>query len=56
MGIMVYNAAEFMSTPWETIIKLYRKQLKEKSFNTLQEYQDDFIQFLKVNHFYTQMR
>ena len=53
VGIMVYNAADFMSTPWETIIKLYRKQLKEDSFNTLQEYQDDFIKFLKTKHCFT---
>lgn len=26
VGILVYNNADFMSFPWETIIKLYRAQ------------------------------
>lgn len=25
VGIMVYSSAAFMTTPWETIIKIYRK-------------------------------
>lgn len=32
VGIMIYNSASFMATPWETIIKVYRKQLDKKSF------------------------
>jgi hypothetical protein len=50
---MIYNAASFMGTPWETIIKVYRKQLKNKSFNTLNEYQVDFLAFLKSKKYYT---
>lgn len=53
VGIMIYNAATFMSTPWETVIKVYRKQLKEQCFNTLKEYQVDFIEFLRSKSFYT---
>lgn len=53
VGIMIYNAATFMSTPWETLIKVYRKQLKDKSFPTLKEYQEDFIEFLRTKNFYT---
>ncbi len=53
VGIMIYNAASFMATPWETIIKVYRKQLKDKCFNTLNEYQEDFIAFLKAKNYYT---
>ncbi|MEC5165636.1 hypothetical protein RCH18_001367 [Flavobacterium sp. PL11] len=53
VGIMIYNAASFMGTPWETIIKVYRKQLKDKSFNTLNEYQVDFLAFLKSKKYYT---
>lgn len=25
VGIMIYNSASFLSTPWEIIIKVYRK-------------------------------
>lgn len=53
VSVMIYSAASFMGTPWETIIKVYRKQLKEQSFNTLKEYTVDFIQFLKNKNYYT---
>ncbi len=53
VGVMIYNSASFMATPWETIIKVYRKQLGEKSFPTLKEYESDFIEFIRSKHFYT---
>ncbi len=53
VGIMIYNAASFMGTPWETIIKIYRKKLGNKSFPTLREYQQDFIEFVRSKNFYT---
>lgn len=53
VGVMIYNSASFMSTPWETIIKIYRKQLGDKSFLTLSEYKDDFIEYLKLKNFFS---
>src|SRR6267154_155594 len=53
VGIMLYNSASFMSTPWETIIKSYRNQLNKKSFPTVQGYQEDFIQYLHTKDFFT---
>lgn len=53
VGIMIYNSASFMTTPWETIIKVYRKQLGSNSFPTLKEYEQDFISFIRAKHFYT---
>jgi hypothetical protein len=50
---MIYNAASFMDTPWETIIKVYRKQLKDRSFPTVKAYVDDFIRFLAVKNYFT---
>ena len=32
VGIMIYNSASFMGTPWETIIKIYRKNLALNRF------------------------
>ena len=52
VGVMLYNSATFMSIPWEILIKEYRKSIGTKSFNTLKEYQDDFIGFLKKNIHY----
>jgi len=49
VGIMVYQNAELMSVPWETIIKHYRNQLADTTFNTLEEYGTNFIAHLSNN-------
>lgn len=49
VGIMVYSNANFMGYPVETIIKEYRKILGEKSFITLEEYWNDFVDYLENN-------
>lgn len=46
VGIMIYGSAIFMGVPWETIIKIYRKKLGDKSFQTLEGYSRNFISFL----------
>lgn len=46
IGIMVFGNADFMSIPWETIIKIYRNKLGRKKFTMLKEHADDFIAFL----------
>lgn len=53
VGIMIYNSASFMGTPWETIIKIYRKKLGDESFPTIKQYQENFIEFLRSKEFYT---
>jgi hypothetical protein len=53
VGIMIYNSASFMNTPWEIIIKVYRKHLGSNSFQTLKEYEHDFIEYLRLKNFYT---
>jgi hypothetical protein len=52
VGIMIYSSATFMQTPWETIIKMYRSNLKDKSFDTLKEYVDDFALYLHGQEFF----
>ncbi|TDX02178.1 hypothetical protein [Dinghuibacter silviterrae] len=47
IGIAIYNNADFIGIPLETIIKLYRKTIKEKSFNTVNEYKNDFLDFVR---------
>ena len=49
VGIMVYNNASLLGVPWETIIKLFRKQLGQDSFQSLEEYGQELIVFL-MNH------
>ena len=50
---MLYNSANFMQTPWEILIKVYREQLGNKTFPTLKDYQVDFLKFLKNKHYFT---
>lgn len=47
VGIMVYGNAQTMSVPWETLIKAYRRELKDKKFRTISEYGESFINYLK---------
>jgi hypothetical protein len=53
VGVMIYNSASFMATPWETIIKIYRKNLGQKYFDTVKDYQEDFLRFLKSKSYYS---
>lgn len=53
VGLMIYNNGEFMGTPWEVIIKQYRQeQLKDKSFQRLEDYKNDFITYLHSKSFF----
>ncbi len=52
VGIMLYNSASFMATPWETIIKIYRNKLGETSFPTLKEYHNNFLEFLASKNYF----
>ena len=46
VGAMVYGDAEYMGVPWETIVKVYRHKLGDRSFPTLQDAHADFLSFL----------
>jgi hypothetical protein len=52
VGIAVFNGANFMGIPWESLIKIYRENLKDKSKDTVEDYRIDFIDFLKNNLHY----
>lgn len=47
VGVMIYGNADVNSIPWETLIKVYRKNLNDRCFPTLSEYAQDFISFLE---------
>ena len=53
VGIMIYSSSSFMETPWEIIIKLYRKELLDKQFDKVEHYKDDFLRFLKAHDCFT---
>lgn len=46
IGVMIYNNAEFMGIPWETLIKMYRQRLGNRALKSCEEYVDDFLGFL----------
>lgn len=48
VGVMIYGDAEFMDVPWETLIKQYRKQLENRSFNYVRDYAFDFLKWLEA--------
>ncbi|OPC51623.1 hypothetical protein BAY06_04675 [Elizabethkingia anophelis] len=47
VGIAIYSSANFLGIPLETLIKMYRKELVDKSFDSILEYKTDFIRFAK---------
>jgi hypothetical protein len=49
IGVMIYASAEVMGYPWETIIKMYRKSIKEKSFPTLHDQVEHFLEHLRAS-------
>ena len=46
IGVMIYGSANFMDVPWETIIKVYRNYLQQKTFKTVDGYAEDLLSFL----------
>ena len=46
VGVMIYGYASLMGVPWETIIKVYRNNLGQKTFKTVGEYAQDFLTFI----------
>ena len=46
---MVYGNADIMGVPWESIVKAYRKDLRDKSFKLLEDYGTDFLAYLDKN-------
>ena len=52
VGIAIYGNAALMETPWEVIIKCYRRQLKDVRYQYLRDYVTDFIQYLRNHEFF----
>lgn len=47
VGIMVYGNASFLETPWETVVKVFRKQLGDTAYPHLSDYLGHFLDFLR---------
>jgi len=49
VGVMIYNNSSFNSVPLETLIKFYREELNDTGFDTIEQYSNDFIKWLRKN-------
>jgi len=46
VGIMIYNSADALRVPWEMVIKEFRDVLADRSFNNVEGYADEFLNFI----------
>ena len=53
IGVMIYDNVEFMGTTWVLIFNLYRKERGGRACQSVQEYAEEFIRFLKEKEFYS---
>jgi hypothetical protein len=49
VGVMIFGNANYLRVPWETIIKIYRKKIGAECFDKIEDYANDFLEFLKTN-------
>ena len=47
VALMIYDNAQFLGVPWDTIVKQYRRQLRDDCFPTLQGHAENFLKFLQ---------
>lgn len=47
VGIMIYGSADLMDVPWETVVKMYRSRLGDRSYARLKGYAEDFLRYLE---------
>ena len=54
VGIMIYNNASLLGVPWETIIKLFRREHGDTKSDTLEGYGNNLISYLgdNLNHLF----
>ena len=50
VAVAIYGNAEFVGTPWEIIIKEFRKKIGNKPSSKLIDYPSQFFKFLSENH------
>lgn len=49
VGVMIYGNASLMRMPWETLVKVFRSELGETSFEELPSYASYFLDWLREN-------
>ena len=46
VSVALYSNLDFMGIPWDNIIKMFRDDLRQKKFATLQLYIDEFWKYI----------
>ena len=54
IGAMIYGNAEFMGVPWETLVKMYRRERGEESLPAVRDYMDDLLAFIAQTNICTE--
>ena len=49
IGVAIYGTATYMGTPWEIIIKQYRKQINNTKYQEFKDYVNDFLNYIRYN-------
>lgn len=53
VGVMIYNNSSLLGVPWETILKMFRRELGDTELDKLEQYADRLIDYLDNNeHFF----
>lgn len=47
VGLMIFDSADILRVPWEIVVKAFRQELGNKSFNSLADYAAEFFSFLE---------
>lgn len=50
VGLMLYDSSTVDGVPWEIIAKTYRRELRDKTFDTLQEYASALFEFITTHN------
>lgn len=56
VGVMIFSSSEFIGTPWDVIFKLYRDTRGKQSFNKLEEYAKNFVDFLSAENYFSSVK
>lgn len=49
LGMMIFDSADLLKVPWEVVIKEFRRNLGDKSFNDVAGYAAEFFAFIDGN-------
>ena len=53
VGLMIYNLLELHGVPWEVLIKDFRASIKDRNYNSVQEYAEAFFLHIKNHEFFS---